>query len=271
MENRKKFANLFVTGTDTGVGKTVLSLLLMQFFYRQGYVPYYLKPVQTGCHDPHAGDSDARFIYRHVKALAGQDPGDSVIYCLENPKAPYFAARDEAREIDFAKIQAVMEAKSAVFSPLIIEGAGGLFVPVTERLMVIDMIQMTGARPLIAARAGLGTINHTLLTVDALRRRGMEAAGIILLAGGKEATQPNMLAENIAAIEKNGEIKVGGVIGKIDDFSNPPRHCYEPLEKIFLNLFPDPASPPVPCSERREAPGGMSRDTDTCCHDPRES
>lgn len=227
---------LFVTGTDTGVGKTVLSLLLMQFFYGRGFSPFYLKPAQTGCRDPYDQDSDARFIYSHVKALTGQDPGDSVVYCLKKPKAPYFAARDEAREIDFAKIQAVVEAKSAVYSPLIIEGAGGLFVPVTEKLMVIDMIQMTGARPIIAARAGLGTINHTLLTVDALRRRGIEAAGIVLLDGGKEGTPPKMIEENIEAIEKNSGIKVGGVIGKIDDFSNPPRHCYRPLEKIFAAL-----------------------------------
>ena len=227
---------LFVTGTDTGVGKTVLSLLLMQFFYGRGFSPFYLKPAQTGCRDPYDQDSDARFIYSHVKALTGQDPGDSVVYCLKKPKAPYFAARDEAREIDFAKIQAVVEAKSAVYSPLIIEGAGGLFVPVTEKLMVIDMIQMTGAIPIIAARAGLGTINHTLLTVDALRRRGIEATGIVLLDGGKEGTPPKMIEENVEAIEKNSGIKVGGVIGKIDDFSNPPRHCYRPLEKIFADL-----------------------------------
>lgn len=228
-----KFANLFVTGTDTGVGKTVLSLLLMQFFYEWGYSPFYLKPAQTGCRDPQDGDSDARFIYGHVKALKGQYPGDSVVYCLRTPKAPYFAARDEAREIDFAKIQAVVEEKSSLYAPLIIEGAGGLFVPVTEKLMVIDMIQMTGARPIIAARVGLGTINHTLLTVEALRRRGMEAVGIILLDGGKEATHPKMIGENIEAIEKGSGIKVGGVIGRIADFTNPPRHCYLPLEKIL--------------------------------------
>ena len=241
---------LFVTGTDTGVGKTVLSLLLMQFFSERGFSPFYLKPAQTGCRDPYDQDSDARFIYSHVKALTGQDPGDSVVYCLLNPKAPYFAARDEAREIDFAKIQAVVEGESAVYSPLIIEGAGGLFVPVTEKLMVIDMIQMTGARPIIAARAGLGTINHTLLTVDALRRRGIEAAGIVLLDGGKEGTPPKMIEENVEAIEKNSGIKVGGVIGKIDDFSNPPRHCYRPLEKIFTTLFSDAASTQFQLPER---------------------
>jgi dethiobiotin synthetase len=74
----------------------------------------------------------------------------------------------------------------------------------------------------------------------------MEAAGIILLDGGKESTPPNMIEENIEAIEKSSGIKVGGVIGKIDDFSNPPRHCYRPLEKIFPTLFPDAASTQIP-------------------------
>ena len=96
--------NIFVVGTDTGIGKTVLSLLLMQFFYARGYTPFYLKPAQTGCVDPYDIDSDARFIYQHVKPLNRKDPADSVVYCFKNPKAPYFAARDEGEEIDFKVI-----------------------------------------------------------------------------------------------------------------------------------------------------------------------
>jgi dethiobiotin synthetase len=128
--------------------------------------------------------------------------------------------------------------KGAVYSPLVIEGAGGLFVPVTERIMVIDMVQMTGAKPIIAARAGLGTINHTILTIETLRRRGMETAGIVLVDGGEERTPRGMIEENIEAIEKYGGVKVGGVIDKIADFSNPSGSCYRPLEKIFINLLP---------------------------------
>src|SRR4030042_3873426 len=92
--------NIFVAGTDTGVGKTVLSLLLMQFFSARGDRPFYLKPLQTGCKDPLDRDSDAAFVYRHVASLKGKDPAESAIYCFRNPKAPYFAARDEGRVID---------------------------------------------------------------------------------------------------------------------------------------------------------------------------
>ena len=86
--------DLFIVGTDTGVGKTVTSLLLMQYFYGLGKTPFYLKPFQTGCKDPYDKESDARFIYKNVRELQKKDPSDSVIYCFDKPKAPFFAARN---------------------------------------------------------------------------------------------------------------------------------------------------------------------------------
>ncbi|MEA1935263.1 MAG: dethiobiotin synthase [Thermodesulfobacteriota bacterium] len=229
----KRRENIFVVGTDTGVGKTVLSLLLMQFFYARGDTPFYLKPAQTGCVDPYYIDSDARFIYQHVKPLNRKDPADSVVYCFKNPKAPYCAARDEGEEIDFKVIQEVVNKKRLSYSPVILEAAGGLLVPVNEKKLVIDMIEMTCARPIIAARAGLGTINHTLLTLEALSNRGIEPARVIFLDYGENGTSREMISENIEVIEKESGIKVGGVIGKIKDFSNPSQACYQPLEGIF--------------------------------------
>ena len=229
----KRRENIFVVGTDTGIGKTVLSLLLMQFFYARGYTPFYLKPAQTGCVDPYDIDSDARFIYQHVKPLNRKNPADSVVYCFKNPKAPYFAARDEGEEIDFKVIQEVVNKKSLSYSPVILEAAGGLLVPVNEKKLVIDMIELTCARPIIAARAGLGTINHTLLTLEALSNRGIEPAGVLFLDYGENGTSREMISENIEVIERESGIKVCGVIGKIKDFSNPRQACYQPLEGIF--------------------------------------
>jgi len=229
----KRTENIFVVGTDTGVGKTVLSLLLMQFFYARGYTPFYLKPAQTGCVDPYDTDSDARFIYQHVKALNDKDPADSVIYCFKNPKAPYFAARDEGREIDFAVIEDAVNEKSLSYFPVILEAAGGLLVPVNEKQLVIDMIELTCARSIVVARAGLGTINHTLLTLEILSNRGMKPAGVVLLDYEENGTSEEMISENIEAIEEISGIKISGVIGRIRDFSDPDQDCYNPLEKIF--------------------------------------
>lgn len=210
---------LFVTGTDTGVGKTVLSLLLMRYFLECGRRPFYIKLVQTGCRTPCDADSDPRFIYRHIPAMHGKDPADSTPLCFRNPKAPFFAARDEGKEIDLRIIEAHVEQAADSFSPLVMEGAGGLMVPVTGQTNMIDLIPLLGARPVIAARAGLGTINHTLLTLEALKSRGADPLGVVFMDGGAAGTPEEMIRENIEAVERHSGVKVVGVVGKINDFS----------------------------------------------------
>jgi dethiobiotin synthetase len=220
---------LFVTGTDTGVGKTVVCMLLMQLLHEKGRNPFYIKAVQTGCRDVHDEESDARFIYRHVPALTEKDPSESVIHCFKNPKAPYFAARDEGARIDPLSISEIVERRRSSHSPVVLEGAGGLFVPVNEETLMIDMIKMLNAKPIIVARAGLGTINHTLLSIEALRARGLNTAGIVLMDSGEIITPQEMIRENIEAVERFSGAKVAGVITRIEDFSTPERGCYQPL------------------------------------------
>lgn len=224
---------IFVTGTDTGVGKTVLSLLLMQFLHEKGQNPFYLKLIQTGCTSPLDSDSDAKFIYENVSALKGKDPGASVVQCFTNPKAPWFAARDDAKRVNLQTLERTVEEKSPSHSVLILEGAGGLFVPVDENTLMIDLIDMLHAKPIIAARAGLGTINHTLLSIEALRARNLDPLGIFFMDSGEEETPKDMLHENIEAVERFSGIAVAGVVGTIKNFSSPDRESYKP----FLALF----------------------------------
>ncbi len=228
MKNSDRF---FVTGTDTGIGKTVLSLLLMQHFHQEGKNPFYLKLIQTGCRDPFDTDSDAKFIYENVAAFRGKDPADSVPYCFHNPKAPWFAARDDGRRVDLSVLVAAVEGKSTSHSPLILEGAGGLFVPVDATTLMIDLPAMLDAEVILAARAGLGTINHALLSIEALRVRGIGIAGIVFL--DTVGTPEEMIRENMEAIEKFSGIKVAGTIGKISDFSNPGPECFKPVAALF--------------------------------------
>lgn len=237
MEKLKKQINkIFVIGTDTGVGKTVLSLLLMQFFYANGCIPFYIKPIQTGCSDPYDKNSDARFIYKHVKQLTNKNPADSVVYCFRKPKAPYFASRNEGEHIDVKLIKDTLDKKSRIDSPGIMEAAGGLLVPVNENTLIIDLIKITGAQPIIAARAGLGTINHTLLTIESLHKRNIQPVGIVFIDAGEKPTPQDMISENIEAVEGFSGIKVAGVIGRIKDFSNPEKQCYQSIEKIYSKL-----------------------------------
>ncbi|MBU4259890.1 MAG: dethiobiotin synthase [Proteobacteria bacterium] len=237
MEKLKKQTDkIFVVGTDTGVGKTVLSLLLMQFFYAKGYAPFYIKPIQTGCSDPHDKDSDARFIYKHVKQLTKKDPADSIVYCFREPKAPYFASRNEGEHIDVTLIKDTLDKKSRIYSPVIMEAAGGLLVPVNENTLIIDLVKITDATPIIAARAGLGTVNHTLLTIEALHKRNIQPVGIVFIDAGEKPIPQDMISENIEAVESYSGIKVAGIIGKIDNFMCPLKKYYQPFEKIFKKM-----------------------------------
>ncbi len=220
--------DIFITGTDTGVGKTVLSLLLMQYYYAKGMNPFYIKPFQTGCKDPYDTDSDAKFIYNHAQQLKGKNPADSLVYIHKNPKAPYFAARDQGETIDLSAVEKKIDEKRKHHNPLIIEGAGGLMVPVTDDKMVVDIIKQTRATTIVAARAGLGTINHTLLTIEALRAREIEIAGVFFIDTGAQPLVPEkMVRENSEAIENISGVKVAGVIGRIDDFLNPNEEIYQ--------------------------------------------
>lgn len=213
--------DLFILGTDTGVGKSVLSLCLMRYLTARGCAPRYLKPVQTGCASPDDEGSDARFIYDHVDGLKREECGESVIFCFREAKAPLFAARDEGRQVDFAFLVREIGRRRGNRGPLLIEGAGGVFVPLAEGRMMIDLVEKTGARPVIAARAGLGTINHTLLTIAALRSRRIAAPGVVLIDGGETPTPRAMIEENSEAIEQASGIRVAGVIPRIADFDGP--------------------------------------------------
>jgi dethiobiotin synthetase len=229
----RRFRNLFVVGTDTGVGKTVLALLMMQFFFTRGYNPFYLKPVQTGCKDANDADSDAGFIYRHVENLKGKKPAESVIYCYQNPKAPLYAAWDEGESIDLSKIEKIVSKKAKTHFPLVIEGAGGVLVPVEGNKLIVDIISLVNGTPIIAARAGLGTINHTLLTIEAIEKRGLKPLGVVFIDAGEIETPNEMIRENKAAIEDTSGVRVTGVVRRIRDFSRPPRDCYKPLAEMF--------------------------------------
>jgi dethiobiotin synthetase len=225
--------DIYVIGTDTGVGKTVLSLLLMRYFYDNGYTPFYFKPVQTGCRHPYDTDSDAKFIYDNIPELGDQDPAVSIGFCYRNPKAPFFAARNENRQVNWQQVLDVLNEKKERFEPLIIEAAGGVYVPIDQETLVIDTIPLTGARPLIAARAGLGTINHTLLTVAALEQRNIAALGIVLMDSGETETPRDMIEENIEAIEGQSGLRVAGVVGRIADFRHPAPEYLGVLKALF--------------------------------------
>jgi dethiobiotin synthetase len=183
----------FVTGTDTEVGKTVLSALLCA-----ALDAHYWKPIQTGAEE--GADS------RMVAALAELPPARVLgeTYKFGPPVSPHLAARWAGERIDLPRIAIPRELRS---QPLIVEGAGGVLVPVNENQFMLDLMRHLQLPVILASRSALGTINHTLLSLAALRAGQVEVAGVVLIG------EPN--ADNREAIERYGNVRVLGEIPKL--------------------------------------------------------
>ncbi len=239
MPDKPAARRIVIVGTGTDVGKSVLSLLIVQTLAAKGHNPLYLKPFQTGCRHAHGPDTDAGFVYRNVPGLSGFDPAYSIIHCHENPKAPYFAARDMDRQIDLNDTLLQIQEKEQTgfnnnsISHLVIEGSGGLMVPITRDRTMVDFIAGLKARPIIAAHAGLGTINHTLLTIQCLEDRGIKPAGVVFLDSPKKETAPDLIRENMEAVASFSMVNVLGLIPAISDFSALHKECCNIVIKII--------------------------------------
>jgi len=161
---------LFVTGTDTGIGKTVTSALLLAALKQAGIPAGYFKPVQTG------SDSDSDTVSRLCGAGAGEVA--SPVYALSTPASPDRAAAAAGVTIRLETIGAAWRDLPA--RHWVVEGAGGLLVPIEGLQTVRDLIGALDLPALVVASTRLGTINHTLLTLEAARSRDLRIAGVVL-------------------------------------------------------------------------------------------
>jgi dethiobiotin synthetase len=166
---------LFVTGTDTGVGKTTVAAGLARYAHQLGRRPIPFKPAETGC-NPEA--LDAQLLWQ--AAATPVDPRDVCLYRLALPAAPAQAAAAEGCRIALDEVVAAATALAKRGDFLIVEGAGGLLVPYGDDWTAADLIDRLQLRVVVVARTGLGTINHSALTVRELRRRGASIAGLVL-------------------------------------------------------------------------------------------
>jgi dethiobiotin synthetase len=173
---------LFVTGTDTGVGKTEVACALLEDARARGLDAVGMKPAQSG-----VGPSEPSDAERLAASSGGAEPLEAICpYSFGAPLAPAVAARVEGREISLARIVDAARALAARHEAVLVEGAGGLLAPLTDRETFADLAAALGLPALVVARAGLGTVNHTALTVEALRRRGLAVAGIVLNRAGPD-------------------------------------------------------------------------------------
>lgn len=192
----------FVTGTDTDVGKTVAAAWLVA---KLGAC--YWKPVQAGNHP----ETDSAIVRR----LSGVDHILPEAYVLPEPIAPHEAARRAGTAIDLARL-----VPPACDRPLVVEGAGGLLVPLDDKAYVIDLAAELHLPIVLVARSTLGTINHTLLSLEAIRRRGLPLAGVVV--NGPETPH------NRAAIERYGKAEIIAEIPWLDQLTPAALMAIEP-------------------------------------------
>jgi dethiobiotin synthetase len=167
---------LFVSGTDTGVGKTLVACALLRGLRARGFDAVGLKPIETGVGE--AGPLDGLAL----RAAAG-DAAPLEEVCPQRfalPAAPTLAANAEGRSVDLEAIRAAHRRLSARHGFVVVEGAGGLLVPAAGDMTMADLARELGRPLLIVARAALGTINHTRLTLEAAAARGLPVLGVVI-------------------------------------------------------------------------------------------
>ncbi|SDW76169.1 dethiobiotin synthetase [Marininema mesophilum] len=198
----------FVTATDTGVGKTRITAGLARALGNRGYRVGVMKPVQSGHlrEDP-AGDGML------LKEWSGVSSSIEEVapYCWPTPVAPGLAAQMAGESLDRSVLLERVEKLAEKWDVLLIEGAGGWFVPMGEGWTIADLAVDIGWPTLIVARPGLGTVNHTALTSLAIRARGLEPAGVIL-NGLKKGDRAPDLPHNPRLIEEVAKVPVLGAI-----------------------------------------------------------
>ena len=194
----------FVTGTDTGVGKTFVTCAITRLLRARGQRVFAFKPIETGCPlvSSLSPEGQGERLGEDQRALVEAAGGWQVgrlrgLYSLSQPLAPAVAARIDGVEIDLVAIRRLLEQGAAEADVAIVEGAGGWRVPISDTLDMSALAKLVvdqTAGVLVVARAGLGTINHSLLTIEAIERDGFEVAALVLST--RPTDDPEMARSN---------------------------------------------------------------------------
>ena len=194
---------IFVTGTDTEIGKTAITAGLAAVLKRRGINAGVMKPISAG------GRADAELLKWAVRSNESLDTINPIY--LRDPLSPNIAARREEKILDLSPVFDAFNHLSKIHDCLLVEGVGGLLVPITDDVLVADLAARFDLPLLIVARAALGTINHTLLTIEAARARGLQINSVIyntLSPGGPDvsAQMSPEVVTRISGVPSSGTI-----------------------------------------------------------------
>lgn len=229
---------IFVTGTDTGVGKTMVCGLLAAFLRAQGMNVVTQKWVQTGT----PGWPADLAMHRRLMKLPQDVPEDAIEdlcpYRFSYPSSPHLAAEREGKRIDPAVIEAAYRRLERSHDAVVVEGAGGFLVPLSKEMLLGDLVARMGLPVLLVVGNRLGCINHALLTVEAVRRRGVPLAGLLFnrAPGGTAWCPEELLADNVRIV---GEISKAPVLGELPFLPRPDdgAEAFAPVGCAFLERW----------------------------------
>jgi dethiobiotin synthetase len=222
---------LFVTGTDTSVGKTYFCARFLEFLTTKGIDAGYQKWVATGVDGDLPGDLALCLkaaAIPPVPALVAQQ----VPYSFRYPASPHLAAEMEDRRVDLQVILENYRSLAARYEWLIIEGVGGVMVPLRRDLLLADLLAQVQPRILIVARSGLGTINHTLLTLEALRRRQIPILGVVF-SDPEGQEEEKLVQDNMKTIEEIGLVRVFGRLQRLQNDAKA-RSAFMPVGQVIF-------------------------------------
>jgi dethiobiotin synthetase len=221
----------FVTGIDTGIGKSVATGLMARWLAQRGRTVITQKLVQTGCRETVAEDIAVHRLLMGTGLLAADLDGTTCPCTFAYPGSPHLAARLEGRVVATAVIDRATARLAARFEDVLIEGAGGALVPLTGSLTVLDFAALRRYPVIVVGSLRLGSINHTLLTLEAAQRRGVEVRGLVL--NGRHAAPAAIAADSkevfAEALARYGYPRAIVEIPDLEGAAAPPTVDFAPL------------------------------------------
>ncbi len=229
---------VFITGTGTDVGKTIVTAGILRHLLREGVDAVSMKPVQTGA--LRVGD---RFVAPDLAvhhAASGLAPGDDELavmapYLYEPACSPHLAGRMAELYPDVGRIASCAEQLCAAHDCVLIEGAGGIMVPLDESVTMLDLMVRLACPVLLVATRGLGTINHTLLSIACLKNAGLNLLGVLF--NETEPVERDFIRrDNPASVARFGQVDILGDVDYLEGFDPSSAKTWEQFERCMPGL-----------------------------------
>jgi len=226
-------AVLFIAGTDTSVGKTLICSLLLGFFQKRDFKALCQKWVSTGGENP----DDLLYILQNNSPSPGEAPLDILApYCFGSAASPHLAAEKAGRSINPEVIKKCLVRAQTDNEVLLVEGTGGLHVPLSRNLLLVDLVARLELPVLLVARSGLGTLNHTLLSIESLQNRGMPLLGIVFSDERHYEPVDPLVNDNMRIIREITGFSVLGRLPRCTDYQEADQ-AFRPIGENLLSIM----------------------------------